>query len=1055
MPDTVPRPPPLELSADGWKRFEFDWKNYLVAAELTKKSSAVKVAILLSVCGPEAQDRFKSFTWNEDNDACDIDKVMKKFEECTPVENTTVERFKFNSRQQKPGEPIKEYVAELRRLAVTCKFENISSDDIVNQLIWDKIVVGLPDATLRTRLLEEGSEITLNKAIQMIACSEQVRLQCTVLDSKDSTYPVAGVPAVKQSDFEKKKKYKRSDEGNCLYCGGMKDAKLVCPAKNRRCHKCKKLGHYGKVCRSKFSESSKEVKQKISSTRVLAINGIDRKSAVTCMYKIRGTEINFLVDCGAEVNVMPVALYIQLTGDKHLQKVDRSNCSSLQAFGGNDVHTKGTVKLNLEDASGSHQAVFHVTEADDDPILGLSSSVSLGLVSFGNKVDVRQSSHLVSSLVPLMQTCPSSKEEVYQCYKDVFSDDKVGDFNVYHHVKVDTNVHPVIHAQRRVPEPIRPAVKAKLDELVAKKVIETVSEATDWVRSLVVVPKKDGNFRALMEHCRRKKIKVNRDKLQYKVPEVSYMGHRLTPQGMEPDPNKISGIVNMPAPGDLTHLRGFLCTVNFLARYLPKLATVSEPLRQLLKKNVPYVWSDAHEKSFNVVKELVTCAPILRYYDPRIDVVLQCDASQYGLGAALIQDGKPVAYASRAMTSTEKNYAQIEKELLAIVFATQRFDQYIYGLSAVEVHTDHKPLEAILRKSINDSANRRIQRMLLRLQRYNLCVKYVPGRELWIADTLSRQLPCPRVKPGAFAIKLAEHELAIDLAVTAECLQEYRTTSSQDSELQAVVVAIRSGDWSMPAVAEYTPVKSELSTDGVLVFKGARLVVPRTLRSRVFQQLHAVHMGIEATRRRARESVFWPGLNGHIKDMVSRCSTCAAVQPSQAREPMLSHEVPVVPWTKVGMDFFEWNRQKYLVITDYTSNWFEAKKFKSTSASSLVRECRVQFARHGVPLQIVAYSGTQFLSRTFHKFAEEWNFEVVTSSPYHHQSNGKAENAVHTIKKLLSKSEMSNTDPLLAILEWRNTPSEATGTSPTQKLFGRRCRTPLPVSTGLLMPVSS
>ncbi|KAK3894880.1 hypothetical protein Pcinc_001376 [Petrolisthes cinctipes] len=522
---------------------------------------------------------------------------------------------------------------------------------------------------------------------------------------------------------------------------------------------------------------------------------------------------------------------------------------------------------------------------------------------------------------------------------------------------------------------------------------------------------------------------------------------------MEPDPNKISGIVNMPAPGDLTHLRGFLCTVNFLARYLPKLATVSEPLRQLLKKNVPYVWSDAHEKSFNAVKELVTRAPILRYYDPRIDVVLQCDASQYGLGAALIQDGKPVAYASRAMTSTEKNYAQIEKELLAIVFATQRFDQYIYGLSADEVHTDHKPLEAILRKSINDSANRRIQRMLLRLQRYNLCVKYVPGRELWIADTLSRQLPCPTVKPGAFAINLAEHELAIDLAVTAECLQEYRTTSSQDSELQAVVVAIRSGDWSMPAVAEYTPVKSELSTDGVLVFKGARLVVPRTLRSRVLQQLHAAHMGIEATRRRARESVFWPGLNGHIKDMVSRCSTCAAVQPSQAREPMLSHEVPVVPWTKVGMDFFEWNRQKYLVITDYTSNWFEVKELKSTSASSLVRECRVQFARHGVPLQIVADSGTQFLSRTFHKFAEEWNFEVVTSSPYHHQSNGKAENAVHTIKKLLSKSEMSNTDPLLAILEWRNTPSEATGTSPAQKLFGRRCRTPLPVSTGLLMPV--
>ena len=128
---------------------------------------------------------------------------------------------------------------------------------------------------------------------------------------------------------------------------------------------------------------------------------------------------------------------------------------------------------------------------------------------------------------------------------------------------------------------------------------------------------------------------------------------------------------------------------------------------------------------------------MLRYYSLQDEVILQCDASQAGLGATIMQNGQPVAYASRALTSAETRYAQIEKELLAIVFACDRFETYIYGRRGVHVETDHQPLEMITRKPLN-SAPKRLQRMLLQLQKYSLIVHYKKGKQMYLADTLSR-----------------------------------------------------------------------------------------------------------------------------------------------------------------------------------------------------------------------------------------------------------------------------------------------------------------------------
>lgn len=220
------------------------------------------------------------------------------------------------------------------------------------------------------------------------------------------------------------------------------------------------------------------------------------------------------------------------------------------------------------------------------------------------------------------------------------------------------------------------------------------------------------------------------------IATVASAFHWATDQGLEVDPAKVQAIIEMPAPTDKLGVQRLLGLAQFLAKFLPHLSDVSKPLRDLTQSNVLWVWNEAQQTAFEKVKEMVAHTPVLRHYIFKEEVTLQCDASQSGLGAALMQNGQPVVYASRALTQAETRYAQIEKELLAIVFACDCFDAYVYGRDLVNVETDHKPLEPIFIKPLAATL-KRLQRMLLRLQKYNLRVRYKKGKEMLLADTLS------------------------------------------------------------------------------------------------------------------------------------------------------------------------------------------------------------------------------------------------------------------------------------------------------------------------------
>ena len=179
----------------------------------------------------------------------------------------------------------------------------------------------------------------------------------------------------------------------------------------------------------------------------------------------------------------------------------------------------------------------------------------------------------------------------------------------------------------------------------------------------------DANLLAFIQLCEQSGVKLNANKMELRIPEVPFIGHVATADGLRVDPRKVRAINEMPRPTDVAAVQRLLGLTQYLAKFLPRLSDMTKPLRELTAKDVDFQWDEPQQAAFDALKAAVTNTPLLRYYNLEEEVTLQCDASQSGLGAALIQNGQPVAYASRALTSAETRYAQIEKELLAVLFS--------------------------------------------------------------------------------------------------------------------------------------------------------------------------------------------------------------------------------------------------------------------------------------------------------------------------------------------------------------------------------------------------
>uniref|UniRef100_A0A8C6M941 Gypsy retrotransposon integrase-like protein 1 n=1 Tax=Nothobranchius furzeri TaxID=105023 RepID=A0A8C6M941_NOTFU len=373
-------------------------------------------------------------------------------------------------------------------------------------------------------------------------------------------------------------------------------------------------------------------------------------------------------------------------------------------------------------------------------------------------------------------------------------------------------------------------------------------------------------------------------------------------------------------------------------------------------------------------------------------------------------------------------------------------------MGQVRLQTDHKPLVPLINSYDLDKMPLRCQRLLMRLMRFNVTAKHVPGKQLVVADALSRH-PLHGCYPSETdsQVKAYVSNVVTSKPIKSQKLEEIHRATQRDPELQKAVIFIRQG-WprrmakSSPLQGLYAA-RSHLSESDGLVLYHDRIVIPTALRPSVLDQLHEGHQGLTECRERARSTVWWPNIGLQITHKVRSCIFCRQHKPTQRRKTLVTTPLPNGPWQKIAADLCELEGKNCLVVVDYFTRDIEIASLTTTTSRQVINKLKHMFVRWGIPLELVSDNGTQFTSSEFQDFKRSYGFTHTTSSPHYPQSNGAAERAVQMAKYILKQPH-----PCLALMSYCSTPIAATGASPAQLMTGHQIRTTVPVLDKTLLP---
>ena len=490
------------------------------------------------------------------------------------------------------------------------------------------------------------------------------------------------------------------------------------------------------------------------------------------------------------------------------------------------------------------------------------------------------------------------------------------------------------------------------------------------------------NLETVLNRLQSSGMRLKKEKCQFMLQEVDYLGHKLSREGLKPSSEKIKALKEAPTPKDVTQLKSFLGLVNYYSRFLPNLSTILAPLYALLHKVTAWHWGPEQQKAFEFVKNALTSDSVLSHYSIHKELLLSCDASPYGLGAVLshkMDDGteKPIAFASRSLSTAERKYAQLDKEALAIIFGVTKFRQYLLGRRFV-IHSDHKPLMYIFgeNRGVPSMASSRIQRWALTLGAYSFSVTHRPGKENSNADGLSR-LPLPdlptNVPPPQDTVLLLE-SIQTSL-VTAAQIKKW---TARDPILSKVLNYVLQGWPSKPDSDELRPFfhrKEELSIEDGCILWGHRVVIPPPGREKIVELLHESHPGMTRIKGIARSYVWWPGIDDVLEKKVRHCQSCQEHQRLPSKAPLHPWEFPERPWSRLHIDFAgPFLNKQFLLVVDAHSKWIEVFIVPTTSSQAAINKLRPLFATHGLPELLVSDNGAAFTSDEFSVFTKKkWN----------------------------------------------------------------------------------
>ena len=561
-----------------------------------------------------------------------------------------------------------------------------------------------------------------------------------------------------------------------------------------------------------------------------------------------------------------------------------------------------------------------------------------------------------------------------------------------------------------------------------------------------------------LKRLKKWKLVLKRKRCEFMMKSIRYLGVELSGDGVKPVKEKVTPVLDAPRPRNTGELRSFLGAVTFYARFVAAMSKVAAPLHRLLKKGQKWKLTATEEASFSELKKRLTQAPVLAHYDGRKPVRLITDASLYGLGAVLVQvdgDGneRPVRFASRSLSTAEKNYAQVEREGLAVIFGVKRFRQYLWGRKFSLV-TDNKPLTTMLGPKTPGPAlaAARMQRWALILAEYTYDVEYRKAADIPMADFLSR-LPVPEAEETD---RITDEDTVCfleqwDRMAPLTCEHVKRATG-RDRVLSKVAQYLLSG-WPERIPSElqaFEAKKSELSLTCGCILWGNRVVVPEKLRAEVLSELHSSHPGISKMKMLARSYVWWPKIDEDVTEAVRGCAGCQAGQNERPAVFLYPWEHTKNPWERIHLDYAgPFRGHHYLVVVDSHTKWPEIVTMKTVTAEATISELSKIFARWGIPVQVVTDNGAQLTSREFEEFMTKLGIKHIRIAPYRPQSNGLAERMVQTVKQKLKACLLSGDDRPLELqlssflMMYRNTQHSTTGVAPAEAMMGRVMHTKL------------
>ena len=305
---------------------------------------------------------------------------------------------------------------------------------------------------------------------------------------------------------------------------------------------------------------------------------------------------------------------------------------------------------------------------------------------------------------------------------------------------------------------------------------------------------------------------------------------------------------------------------------------------------------------------------------------------------------RPVDCASRFLSSAENNYYPIEIEMLAVIWGIERMSMSVHGLPEFEVCTDHQPLVPILNNKPLVEMSPRFQSLRMKLLRYCFKAVHVPGKDLLDADAFSR---APVSYPTE-AEKLAGQDIAVfvngviqQLPAIEKHLEEIKAATCEDKTMPQLIQTLNKG-W--PASKQDCPVdvqswnfRGDITYLNDLLLKGDRIIIPSVMRREILSRIHEGHLGVEKCKKRAHQSVFWPGLNNQVEQVVGHCETCLKLLLSKLNDPLLPHKLLTRPWQKVGSDLFQFANDHYMVVVDYYSLWPEVYLLQKPNADGVIK----------------------------------------------------------------------------------------------------------------------